>query len=330
MLAKLPKVFSGSGLTGLADLSRRVKEWTDQVQALLTGLREEVTDLRENPVSSGGGGAVESVFGRDGAVVAVAGDYAASEVDNDSSVAGATVKDALETLDAAIPAAYTDEMAQDAVGGIVLPSDGPVRLIYSDGTPSLTVEVDDMVGDSGSGGTEGLVPAPDAGDGAAQKALLADGTWGFPPAFSASYFRGYFAQTGNLTWSDTTWADVHGVLGGTVGSFTDDYSVGISRSNSTFTFTDAGVYWACIIVKFAVSNGHFGLRLRQGGSTVLQQGAYDSATVRTMVLSGPLVVSASATVTVQYCRTGSNATITTAQLNGEDQHALNWSFIRIS
>lgn len=46
----------------------------------------------------GGGGAVDSVFGRVGVVVAQSGDYDASEVANDSSVAGASVKDALNTL----------------------------------------------------------------------------------------------------------------------------------------------------------------------------------------------------------------------------------------
>lgn len=35
-----------------------------------------------------------------------------------------------------------------------------------------------MVGDSGSGGTKGLVPAPASGDAAAGKVLKADGTWG--------------------------------------------------------------------------------------------------------------------------------------------------------
>lgn len=34
-----------------------------------------------------------------------------------------------------------------------------------------------VVGDSGSGGTKGLVPAPSSGDAAAGKALAADGTW---------------------------------------------------------------------------------------------------------------------------------------------------------
>jgi hypothetical protein len=42
------------------------------------------------------------VFTRTGAVVAVAGDYAATEVTNDSGVVGATVADALDTLDSAV------------------------------------------------------------------------------------------------------------------------------------------------------------------------------------------------------------------------------------
>ena len=48
-------------------------------------------------------GTVNSVFGRDGDVVAVAGDYAASLITNDSGVVGATVANALDTLAGAIP-----------------------------------------------------------------------------------------------------------------------------------------------------------------------------------------------------------------------------------
>lgn len=56
-----------------------------------------------NPLGPGsGGGAVTSVFGRIGAVVAALNDYAASLVDNDSGVAGATVADALNTLASAL------------------------------------------------------------------------------------------------------------------------------------------------------------------------------------------------------------------------------------
>ena len=57
-------------------------------------------DIGDLP-AGGGGGAVDSVFGRTGTVTATAGDYAASEVDNNSGVAGSHVDDALDTLDAA-------------------------------------------------------------------------------------------------------------------------------------------------------------------------------------------------------------------------------------
>lgn len=44
---------------------------------------------------------VDSVFGRTGAVISAVSDYDASQVDNDSGVTGATVADALDTLDGA-------------------------------------------------------------------------------------------------------------------------------------------------------------------------------------------------------------------------------------
>lgn len=43
-----------------------------------------------------------------------------------------------------------------------------------------TAILDNFIGDSGSGGTKGLVPAPAAGDAAAAKFLKADGTWAVP------------------------------------------------------------------------------------------------------------------------------------------------------
>lgn len=46
---------------------------------------------------------------------------------------------------------------------------------------NLTKALSAVVGDSGSGGTKGLVPAPGAGDAAAGKFLKADGTFAVPP-----------------------------------------------------------------------------------------------------------------------------------------------------
>lgn len=49
------------------------------------------------------------------------------------------------------------------------------------GSGSQAATVATMVGDSGAGGTKGLVPAPSAGDAAADKYLKADGTFAVPP-----------------------------------------------------------------------------------------------------------------------------------------------------
>ena len=54
---------------------------------------------------------------------------------------------------------------------------------WSSRTPTqVTADLIPMVGDSGAGGTKGLVPAPATGDAAAGKYLKADGTWTVPPA----------------------------------------------------------------------------------------------------------------------------------------------------
>lgn len=54
-----------------------------------------------------------------------------------------------------------------------------------------------MVGDSGSGGVSGLVPAPSAGAAAADKVLKADGTWGSQQVLQTVYVQ-------NITHSTTT------------------------------------------------------------------------------------------------------------------------------
>lgn len=56
-------------------------------------------------------------------------------------------------------------------------SAGSVKFLREDATWAETAT---LVGDSGSGGTKGLVPAPAAGDAAAGKFLKADATWAAP------------------------------------------------------------------------------------------------------------------------------------------------------
>ena len=57
-------------------------------------------------------------------------------------------------------------------------------VVFSGGALSVSV----FTGDSGSGGTTGLVPAPSAGDGMAGKYLAADGTWTQLPTGLATFY----------------------------------------------------------------------------------------------------------------------------------------------
>jgi hypothetical protein len=83
-----------------------------------------------------------------------------------------------------------------------------------------------MVGDSGSGGTKGAVPAPGSGDAAGGKYLKADGTWGVPT-------------------SSTNWT-VPGAIGSTTpntGAFTmltTSGNVGIGTATPVVTLAVAG------------------------------------------------------------------------------------------
>lgn len=61
-----------------------------------------------------------------------------------------------------------------------------------------------LVGDSGSGGTKGLAPAPAAGDAAANKFLKADGTWAAPSGLSDGAWTDYSASSTIVGWSSFT------------------------------------------------------------------------------------------------------------------------------
>lgn len=93
-------------------------EWVEPFKSAFTPYLASYNNYRRRPVSSeadadltsllvaflqrqGGTAPVTSVFGRLGAVAAAVSDYDASQIDNDSSVTGATVDVALDTLDAA-------------------------------------------------------------------------------------------------------------------------------------------------------------------------------------------------------------------------------------
>jgi len=83
----------------------------------------------------------------------------------------------------AVTNAKAANMAQSTIKGraVSAGTGDPTDLTATQATAIL----DAMVGDSGSGGTKGLAPAPASGDAAAGKFLKADGTWAAPSGTGA-------------------------------------------------------------------------------------------------------------------------------------------------
>lgn len=88
------------------------------------------------------------------------------------------VYDKIELLDAAKQAADAD---LTTIAGLTATTDNFIQSkssAWASRTPTqVTADLIAVVGDSGSGGTKGLVPAPSAGDAAANKYLKASGAW---------------------------------------------------------------------------------------------------------------------------------------------------------
>lgn len=93
------------------------------VQLAIEELRRQLNELAMDPATDGGGGgAVDSVFGRTGDVTAQSGDYDTSEVPESGNLY------------------FTDERAQDAVGGALVDS-STIDFTYDDGTGTITAAV---------------------------------------------------------------------------------------------------------------------------------------------------------------------------------------------
>lgn len=86
----------------------------------------------------------------------------------------ATFTDTVTVPNASFTNAKLANMATQTIKGRTTAGSGaPEDLTATQATAIL----DSFVGDSGSGGTKGLVPAPASGDAVARKVLAADGTW---------------------------------------------------------------------------------------------------------------------------------------------------------
>lgn len=97
-------------------------------------------------------------------------------LDGDKGDITVTVSGTVWTIDAGVVTnAKLANMAQSTIKGRAAGAGtgAPVDLTATQATAIL----DNLVGDSGAGGTKGLAPAPAAGDAAASKYLKADATW---------------------------------------------------------------------------------------------------------------------------------------------------------
>jgi hypothetical protein len=89
-----------------------------------------------------------------------------------------------------------------------------------------------VVGDSGSGGTKGLVPAPASGDAAASKFLKADGTWAVPSGGG-----------GGSVATDTIWNAAGDLVVGTGSDTAARLAPPSKLSGSTLYYGPLGVGW---------------------------------------------------------------------------------------
>lgn len=96
-----------------------------------------------------------------------------------------------------------------------------------------------FTGDAGAGGLKGLVPAPAAGDAAAQKVLLASGGWGAAPAATSSRFRFYYVANDGATWNKPS-----GLLGVRVWAIGPGGGAGAAHVNSNSGAGGGGGGWS--------------------------------------------------------------------------------------
>jgi len=94
------------------------------VQGAIDEVENRVDNIEEI-IAGGLSGAVGSVFGRTGNVIAVSGDYTSTLVTNSSGVSGATVSDALNVLDSG----KSDSAHTHTAGSIIFVANGDITSI---------------------------------------------------------------------------------------------------------------------------------------------------------------------------------------------------------
>ncbi len=147
-----------------------------------------------------------------------------------------------------------------------------------------TAMLDAVVGDAGSGGTKGLVPAPGAGDAAGGKFLKADGTFAVPPGTGAVagsntqiQFNdgGAFGGDVDFTWDKTTNTITLGAAAGTATIKGIAGGSGVTGANLAIT-AGAGT-GAAAGASVTILGGASGATSGSGGAVAVQGGAAGSS-----------------------------------------------------
>jgi len=117
------------------------------------------------------------------------------------------------------------------------PPTGHSNIVFQDdgGTPQVKVSAFDplMVGDAGSGGLSGNVPAPGTGDAAAGKYLDASGAWSAPPVPSPAASGWQSGSNANGYWVKDPLGHYH--MWGTVSGLPDTTAVTGNPFPTSFT-----------------------------------------------------------------------------------------------
>lgn len=146
-------------------------------------------------------------------------------------------------------------------------------------------------------------------------------------AFDGAYLN--FYSTDDITWSSSTWTGVHNAA-----TLSNRVSSGISRSNSTITFTEAGTYAIAgqgIVRRSGSSTGFWGYRMRNTGSGVtVACGAVFVAGANLIPITGVFTVTASQALDIQYCAGGTAASGTAGTIDSEVLPSFDCSIWRVA
>ena len=151
----------------------------------------------------------------------------------------------------------TNAIANQAADTVLANNTGSTGAVSAVTIADITPKLNTLIGDTGSGGTKGLVPAPASGDASAGKFLKADGTWAVPAggggssALSAITAATAINTIDNVAYAqEWQWNSLAGgngfrIMANTTAAASNAqtlFTVGLSGANATSTQATTGAY----------------------------------------------------------------------------------------